>query len=237
MRMHRKVLLLLIVLIAFGEARASRLTPAQVKEAERLLAQLGYWTGPIDGRFDVATQGALIAFQKWESRPVTATLTVEEIEAIRASEAPKPRDGVYEHVEVDLEKQVLLIVSAKGDVKVLPVSTGSGKTFADDNQQSIAYTPRGRFIIYDKLNGWEHGPIGRMYYPNYISGGIAIHGSRSVPTQPVTHGCIRIPMFAAREVSKQLPVGTIVLIYDQVSFVSAKAWVENPKLKPSGNVE
>ena len=34
-----------------------------------------------------------------------------------------------------------------------------------------------------------------------------------------------------REVSKLLPVGTIVLVYDKVSFVSAKPWVENPKLK------
>jgi hypothetical protein len=38
-------------------------------------------------------------------------------------------------------------------------------------------------------------------------------------------------MFAAREVSKLMPVGTIVLVYDKISFVSAKAWAENPKLK------
>ena len=38
-------------------------------------------------------------------------------------------------------------------------------------------------------------------------------------------------MFAAREVSKLLKLGTIVLVYDNVSFVSAKDWVENPKLK------
>jgi hypothetical protein len=41
-------------------------------------------------------------------------------------------------------------------------------------------------------------------------------------------------MFAAREMSKLLPVGTIVLVYDKVSFVSAKSWVENPKLKQAG---
>ena len=29
----------------------------------------------------------------------------------------------------------------------------------------------------------------------------------------------------------RLKLGTIVLVYDKVSFVSAKAWVENPKLK------
>ena len=49
--------------------------------------------------------------------------------------------------------------------------------------------------------------------------------------QPESHGCIRIPIFAAREVSKLLPIGTIVLVYDKVSFVSGKSWVENPKLK------
>ena len=46
-----------------------------------------------------------------------------------------------------------------------------------------------------------------------------------------SHGCIRIPIFAARELSELLPIGTIVLVYDKVSFVSAKSWAENPKLK------
>jgi hypothetical protein len=41
-------------------------------------------------------------------------------------------------------------------------------------------------------------------------------------------------MFAAREVSRLLPIGTIVLVYDKVTFVSAKSWVENPKLKQAG---
>jgi len=38
-------------------------------------------------------------------------------------------------------------------------------------------------------------------------------------------------MFAAREMSKLLQLGTIVLVYDKVSFVSAKSWAENPQLK------
>ena len=70
-----------------------------------------------------------------------------------------------------------------------------------------------------------------MYYSNYISGGVAIHGYPTVPIQPASHGCIRIPIFAAREVSQLLPIGTIVLVYDKVSFVSAKSWAENQKLK------
>jgi len=211
--------------------------PAQIKEAERRLSELGYWTGPIDGRFDVATRSALIAFQKWENRPQTGELTLEELEAIRKSTSPKARETGYEHVEVDVDRQLLIIVNEQHVVKVLPVSTGSGKQFVDEGQTSVAYTPRGRFIVYEKSRGWEYGPLGALYFANYISGGVAIHGSRNVPTQPETHGCIRVPVFAARELSKLMPLGTIVLVYDNISFVSGKPWAENPKLKQTASIE
>lgn len=219
-----------------GRHHAS-LTRAQTREAERRLSDMGYWTGAVDGLLDPATRSALITFQKWEGRPVTGRLTIDELEAIRTSVLPKAREPGYEHVEVDVDRQVLLLVNGEGGVRVLPVSTGSGKTFIDEGQESIAYTPRGRFVVYDKTAGWEKTPRGSMYYSNYISGGVAIHGSPKVPIKPASHGCIRIPMFAAREVSKLLELGTIVLVYDQVSFVSAKSWAEDPKLKPSADIE
>src|SRR5215813_6843114 len=209
----------------------SGLTLEQIKQAEQRLSDMGYWTGLIDGRFDAATRSALIAFQKWEGRPVTAQLTLNELEAVRASSSPKAKEIGYEHAEVDLDRQVFLWVVADGRVRVLPASTGTGEQYVDDGQTSVAYTPRGRFLVYDKGVGWENGPLGAVYYPNGISGGIAIHGSLNVANQPASHGCIRIPMFAAREVSKLLKLGTIVLVYDKVSFVSAKDWVRNPKLK------
>jgi len=212
------------------------LSRAQIKEAELKLTKLGYWTGAVDGVFDPGSRSALIAFQKWEGRPVTAKLTLDELEAIRASDSPKARDAGYGHVEVDVDRQVLLIIDDEGRVKVLPVSTGSGKPFVVDGQTSIAYTPRGRFVVYDKSFGWEDGVLGSVYYANYITGGVAIHGYESVPTQPASHGCIRIPMFAARSVSKLLTLGTIVLVYDKVSFVSAKEWVTNPKLKEAARL-
>jgi peptidoglycan hydrolase-like protein with peptidoglycan-binding domain len=207
------------------------LTRGQTREAERRLANMGYWTGAVDGVFDPATRAALISFQKWEGRPITGQLTLDELEAIRTSTSPKARERGYGHVEVDLDRQVLLIVNDDGSVRVLPISSGSGKPFMDDGQESVAHTPRGRFLVYDKVVGWEKGPFSGMYYSNYISGGVAIHGYRTVPIQPESHGCIRIPIFAAREVSKLLPIGTIVLVYDKVSFVSGKPWAEDDKLK------
>jgi N-acetylmuramoyl-L-alanine amidase len=223
-------LLLMLASIASAQPKsnhASSLTRVQIKEAEQRLADLGYWTGPIDGRFDSATRWALIAFQKYEGREITEKLTIDEIEAIRASASPQGRDTGYPHVEVDLDRQVLMIVDETNRTRVLPVSTGNNKLF----QESIAYTPRGRFVVYDKSFGWENGQLGSVYYANYISGGVAIHGYLSVPNEPASHGCIRIPMYAAREVSKLLKLGTIVLVYDTVSFVSAKEWAKDPKLK------
>lgn len=214
-----------------GSNRHTSLTRAQAREAERRLSDLGYWTGTVDGVFDRATQSALVAFQKWERRQVTGQLAFAELEALRSATAPQAREPGYAHVEVDLDRQVLLLVNAKDGVRVLPISSGTDKPFVDEGESSIAYTPRGRFLVYDKEVGWGNGPLGSVYYANFISGGVAIHGSPSVPTEPASHGCIRIPMFAAREVSKLLPVGTIVLVYDKVSFVSAKPWVENPTLK------
>jgi lipoprotein-anchoring transpeptidase ErfK/SrfK len=90
----------------------------------------------------------------------------------------------------------------------------------------LAYTPRGRFRIYGKMEGWRRSPLGLLYYPNYFSDGLAIHGNPEVPHTPKSHGCVRIPMSAAKWISQQLPVGTIVLIYDSQSFVSAKEWAQ-----------
>ncbi len=230
----KALLTICLLLISVPTADGQKTAPvvrSQIKAAERRLAAMGYWTGAIDGKFDPATRSALIAFQKWAGRPVTGRLTTDEIEAIEVSDSPKPRETGYEHVEVDLDRQILMLVEAQGGLRVLPTSTGTGQPFIEDGQQSVAYTPRGRFVVYDKTFGWENGALGAVYYANYISGAVAIHGSNNVPATPASHGCIRIPVFAAREVSKRLSVGTIVLIYDRISFVSAKEWVENPKLK------
>jgi len=207
-------------------------TRAEAKEAERRLADMGYWTGPIDGVIDPASRSALIAFQKITGRKVTGRLTRDEVEAIRDATPPRARDTGYPHVEVDVERQVFLLVNDEGAVtRILPVSTGSGKHYNEKGMSGIAYTPKGRFRVYAKASGWKRSPLGLLYYPNYISDGVAIHGNPAVPAEPQSHGCIRIPMFASAKVSKLLPVGTIVLVYDKDSFVSAKDWAEADKQK------
>lgn len=213
------------------------LNHAELKEAERRLSEMGYLTGRVDGTIDSDTRIGLITFQKWEGRKITARLTRSEFNAIRDANAPQPKDSGYKHVEVDLDRQVLLLTDSEGVVKnILPVSTGSGKRYKEKRMSGLAYTPRGRFRIYGKISGWRRSPLGLLYYPNYFSDGLAIHGNPSVPHAPRSHGCVRIPMFAAREISRQLPVGTIVLIYDAQSFVSAKEWAKEDKQKEARKI-
>lgn len=213
------------------------LSHAELKEAERRLSEMGYLTGRVDGTIDGDTRVGLITFQKWEGRKITGRLTRSEFDAILEAKAPQAKDSGYKHVEVDLDRQILLLTDSEGVVKtILPVSTGSGKHYKEKRMSGLAYTPRGRFRIYNKLSGWRRSPLGLLYYPNYFSDGLAIHGNPSVPHLPRSHGCVRIPMFAASEISRQLPVGTIVLIYDAESFVSAKQWAEEDKQKDARNI-
>src|SRR5687767_5530085 len=120
-------LALMLPTLALGQR--SNLTRAEIKKAEQHLSDAGFWTGPIDGVFDVGSRSALIAFQKWHGRDITGQLTIDELDVIRTSSRPRARELGYAHVEVDLERQVLMLVSDEGRVRVLPTSTGNGKTF------------------------------------------------------------------------------------------------------------
>ena len=72
-------------------------------KSEKRLWDLGYWAGPVDGRFDSASRHALVAFQKVERRPRTGSLTTEELNALRNANRPFPRHGRYAHVEIDFK--------------------------------------------------------------------------------------------------------------------------------------
>ena len=142
-------------------------------------------------------------------------LTGDELEAIRKAARPQPLESSFAHIEIDLKRQVLFIIDAGGIVsRILPVSTGSGNLFTSEGWTRRAVTPTGRFAIQRKLQGWHKSPLGLLYYPNYILAGIAVHGNPLVPNTPASHGCIRIPMFAAKDFSEMSPVGTVVIVYD-----------------------
>ena len=208
-------LLLVLAEHSVGYSSKQGPTSAEIMEGEQRLSDLGYWTGPIDGSFDEGSRHALIAFQKIEGRKRTGKLTAGELEALKVASRPAPRDSTYPHLEVDLKRQVLMVVDAAGEAThIIPVCSGNGGSYWDHGQIHRAHTPRGKFTVLRKINGWRRSSLGLLYYPNYIVNGIAIHGSLVIRTYPDSHGCIRIPMYAAKELSEMTPVGTTVVVYD-----------------------
>lgn len=188
---------------------------AEIREGERRLAGLGYWTGPVDGVWDAASRHALIAFQKVEGRRRSGALTRAELQALALAKTPEPREKGGFHVEVDLVRQVLFVVDSEGRAgNILPISSGSGKTFRERGYpEGIAVTPCAHLEVYRKARGRKQSPLGEMINPLYVVGGIAIHGSADLPAYPASHGCIRIPLFASGRLFEMVPPFTPVLVY------------------------
>ena len=194
---------------------AQEVSKEEILAAEERLSNLGYWTGAVDGTLDSGSRHALIAFQKVEGRKRTGKLTRAELQSLLSAQRPLPKYSGDSHVEIDLKRQVLFIVDTTGTIThILPVCTGNEKTYMDHGEIHRAHTPRGRFRVLRKVAGWRLSTLGLLYYPNYIYNGIAIHGSLAMAVYLASHGCIRIPMFASKELSELTPVGTEVIVYD-----------------------
>ena len=204
--------------------RESAPTADEVVEARTRLAELGYWLDPyLDGRHP-SFRHALIAFQKTEGRPLTGKLTTAELEAIRQASVPLPAEEGETHLEIDLFRQTLFLVEpANRTVRILPVSSGSGECFTEGGRTRRALTPTGRFAVTRKISGWRRSSLGKLYYPLYFHLGVAIHGSNSVPIRPASHGCIRIPIYAAAELAEIVSAGTPILIYDSNPSPAARS--------------
>ena len=83
-----------------------------------------------------------------------------------------------------------------------------------------AVTPVGTFRINrERPDGWWVGDLGQIYRPKYFIGGVAIHGSLSVPAYPASHGCVRVSVAAMDMIWEQeiLPRGTTVVVYGEIS--------------------
>jgi len=203
--------------ISAPKAKPKVLTAREISEAKERLAELKYWLASDAESY----RHALIAFQKVEGLTPSGKLSFDDLDALRAAQTPVPKESQKLpegkiRIEVDLRRQVLLVMDHENTVtNILSVSSGNGKEFKSEGFVRDAVTPPGRFNVYNKIKGWKKSPLGMLYYPNYYLSGLAIHGSTFVPAYPDSHGCIRIPMYAAAEFYKMAMVGTEILVYGQ----------------------
>lgn len=197
------------------ETNAAALKAARIQEAESVLNTLGYWITKVDGKSDDSTRQGIIAFQKVEGLKRTGVLDENTLRAIRLADRPVAKHGGAAHVEIDITRQVIFLVDDAGQVtKVLSTSTGNGERYMSEGKWSRAYTPRGTFKIQRQIKGVRKAPLGTIYNPSYFNGGIAIHGSNSIPVVAASHGCARIPRFADKQFVEMVKVGMPVYVYD-----------------------
>jgi peptidoglycan hydrolase-like protein with peptidoglycan-binding domain len=188
---------------------------AKVQEAEAMLSSLGYWITKVDGQSDDSTRHGIIAFQKVEGLKRTGVLDEKVLEALRIASRPTAKYQGEAHVEIDITRQVIFLVNDQGTVtNVISTSTGSGQRYFAEGKWETAYTPRGTFKITRQIKGIRVAPLGTIYYPSYFSGGVAIHGSNSIPVVAASHGCARIPRFADKQFNDMVKVGMPVYVYD-----------------------
>jgi len=189
-------------------------TGPEVKTLEERLAALRYDVGAVDGNFDATTFHAVMAFQKASGMERTARATPDVVAALATAAMPTAQlaDGGSDRVEIDLKRQILTLWQGGQLVRTLSVSTGTGKKYCVDGQCAKAVTPGGSFKVTRKINGLRVSRLGKLYNPLYFNGGIAIHGSGSVPAGPASHGCVRIPMSASKWFHDTVAIGTPVYV-------------------------
>ena len=181
---------------------------------QQRLGELGYDIGTPDGEWGWRTHHTVMAFQKMEGLARTGKDNPELRAALPGASKPGPLvpHGEANRVEVDLQRQVLLLWKNNELARVLSVSTGNGKRYCVDGDCDTAITPTGSFRVGRKFAGKEVSRLGELFHPMYFYGGIAIHGSPSVPAGPASHGCVRIPMYSAASLFEQVPRGMAVYV-------------------------
>ncbi len=188
-----------------------------VKALQTRLAALHYYPGPADGEFGQNTLEALWAFQAIQGMTVTGIAGPATRRALADPKAPDPLvpSGGDLRAEIDLSRQVLVLYTS-GRVKLIShISSGGGYYYCSPaGGCGYAVTPTGDFRTTAFMPGWVTVPLGEMYNPVFFIGtSYAIHGSASVPLQPVSHGCVRIPMVIAEFFHHLIPTpGTPVYV-------------------------
>lgn len=171
------------------------------QRAQLRMIQLGFWVQEVDGGYDLTTRQAVMAFQKYYGLITDGVLGDETAAVMTAiTERPHGRTDAGTLIEIDKGLQVLFFVIDGKTEWVLNTSTGSeiyydepDKNSPGERQTGDSVTRNGLHDVYrERAEGWWEGDLGSIYRPKYFTGGIAVHGSNSIPDYPASHGCVRV---------------------------------------------
>ncbi len=187
-----------------GQLRQGDSGPAVLAVQQRL-TELGYWLGTPDGEFGTLTTQAVLAVQKAGGLSRDGVVGPRTLAALEAGTRPEARLG-GDGVEIDLDRQLLLVVRG-GEVRTV-LNTSTGVLGRHD-------TPRGSFRVQRAIDGLRVAPLGELWRPRYFNGGIAVHGSPNIPAHAASHGCARLSDAAIDMVwaDDLMPIGSSVTVY------------------------
>ncbi|MCJ7439583.1 MAG: L,D-transpeptidase [Acidimicrobiia bacterium] len=178
--------------------------PALVLPFEQRMADLKFDPGAVDGKWDQATTYAVQAVEKLAGLPRYGRIAAYEAMILATFAYPTPLHATAEpnRTEIDITKQVITLYENYQVRLITTTSTASGQSFCYNTPKraptqhicEVATTPSGRYAYYLFREGIDNGDLGGLYNPYYFFKGRAIHGYDSVPTEPASHGCARIPM-------------------------------------------
>ncbi|QIM22919.1 murein L,D-transpeptidase [Phycicoccus sp. HDW14] len=181
---------------------------------QKRLSALGYWLGEPDGSFGSLTQQAVYALQKAAGTSRDGVVGPRTKRALEQGVRPRNRLS-GNGVEIDLDRQLLMVVRGGRSVMVLNTSTGSGEEYTSSaGNPAIATTPRGSFAVQRQVDGQDDSKLGVLWRPKYFYRGWAVHGSPNIPPYPASHGCARVSNSAMNMLwsGGWMPIGSRVLV-------------------------
>jgi hypothetical protein len=198
---------------------------ADTANAQWRLLELGFWVQNADGEYGLTTRQAVMAFQKFYNLGSDGVLGEETAHWMNAiTERPRARADAGTLVEIDKAKQLLFFVIDGRTEWILNTSTGNGEEYEEPDQNTpgetikgVSLTPNGLHKVNrERVEGWWPGDLGEIYRPKYFVGGVAVHGSNSIPNYPASHGCVRISVPAMDWVweTNLMPMSTPVWVHE-----------------------
>ncbi|MDT5042726.1 MAG: hypothetical protein QOE51_3711 [Actinoplanes sp.] len=188
---------------------------AKVAALQQRLTELGYWNGKADGTFGGLTQQAIYAVQKAAGLSRDGVVGPKAQKALDNGVRPKAKSTSGHIVEINLERQLLMLVDDGTVTTIFNTATGSNQHYDFEGNTYLADTPAGHFTVSRQIDGQRDGPLGPLWRPKYFNGGIAVHGSPNVPPYPASHGCARLTNSAINWIwaNNKIPLKTKVWVY------------------------
>jgi peptidoglycan hydrolase-like protein with peptidoglycan-binding domain len=199
----------------------------ETTRAQWRLLELGFWLQNANGEFGLTTRQAVMAFQKFYGLSADGVIGPETAALMSSiTEKPRARAEAGTLVEVDKSRQVLFFVIDGATQWILNTSTGSEVPYEEVNKKDPTKIERGSSITpvglhavnRERAEGWWEGDLGEIYRPKYFVGGIAVHGSNSIPNYPASHGCVRVSVPAMDWIweSGLMPIDTPVWVHGAI---------------------